>query len=178
MAVVAVTIIKRIFVEHFLYVRPSSKPFLCFCVVLITTLCRNGRVWRLAMCSRSCCPHVMGLASNPGPPSSSEKVVLSAWALRRRPAGLKRLIFWTGKGGWSHSREMDNGQQVGELSYRSAVWRTDGRPCCHSVCNEPLGIHHQWRNASFGDLVNEKVKNMWEVDIWLNVTSDFKGYYL
>ena len=78
MAFVAVTIIKRIFVEHFLYVRPSSKPFLCFCVILITTLCRNGSVWRLAMCSRSCCPHVMELASNPGPPDSREMVVLSA----------------------------------------------------------------------------------------------------
>ena len=27
-------------------------------------------------------------------------------------------------------------------------------------------------------LVNEKVKGMWEVDIWLNMTSDFKGYFL
>ena len=27
-------------------------------------------------------------------------------------------------------------------------------------------------------LVNEKVKGMWEVDIWLNMTSDFKGYLL
>ena len=94
MVVVAVTIIKLIFVKPFLYVRPSSKPSLCFCVILTTSLCRNGNVQRLTMCPRSCCPHVMELASNPGPPGSREMVVLSAQALRRRsPAGLKPLIF-------------------------------------------------------------------------------------
>ena len=90
------------------------------------------------------------------------------------PACLKPLIRWAGTGGHPYICEMDNGQRVGNSpTYRLLSEGLMGSSCCNSVLNKPLGIQYQWRSTSLGDLVNEKVKNLWEVDVWLNVTSDW-----
>lgn len=58
-------------------------------------------------------------------------------------------------------------------AYRSAVTELIGSCGCDLIPNQHLGIQRWKGMISFGNLVDEKVKDWWEVDVRLNLTSDF-----
>lgn len=70
---------------------------------------------------------------------------------------------------------MDSKEVTAQCTDWQLVTGLIGSSCCDLTPNQCLGIQHWKEMICFSDSVFEKVKDLWEVDVWVNWTSVFKG---